>query len=398
MKKSRRWIGYLLIALAIAAASVWALRPRPVGVDAQPVVTGRFEQAIDEEGRARVIDRFVVSAPVAGLLERPWLRVGDAVTDGAIVAIIRAAPPAIRDPRTAAELRERIGAAEAGQARARAGVEQAKAALERANADWERTRRLAGQGFVSASVEEQARLDVRQQTEALRAAESQAEAARHELMAARASAQEGPPPGASLAQLPRREIRTGSAGTVLKVLQQSEAVVAQGTPLFELGDVRLLEVAAELLSQQAAQVSPGMPVRMSAGTGTPAFEGKVRLVQPVARTKVSALGVEEQRVTVVIDPVPEAPPGVGDGWRVDVSIVTRVEPQATLAPVGAVFRDGDGWAVYVVDGGVARRRPVELVARNARHAWIGQGLAAGDSVVVYPPDALRDGVRVATRG
>jgi HlyD family secretion protein len=123
----------------------------------------------------------------------------------------------------------------------------------------------------------------------------------------------------------------------------------------------------------------------------------VRLVQPVARTKVSALGVEEQRVTVVIDPVPEAPPSVGDGWRVDVSIVTREVPQATLAPVGAVFRDGDGWAVYVVEDGVARRRPITLGARNARHAWTTGGLRAGESVVVYPPDSLRDGMRIAQR-
>jgi HlyD family secretion protein len=397
MRKSRRWIGYVLVALAIAAATAWALQPRPVSVALREVASGRFEQTIEEEGKARVVDRFVVSTPVTGLLERPWLRVGDAVGAGAIVAIIRPAPPAIRDARTAAELRERVGAAEASQARARAGVEQAKAALERANAEYERTRRLAGQGFVSASVEEQARLAARQQAESLRAAESQAEAARHEVLAARAAAQEGPPAGGAPRPPPRREIRTGSAGTVLRVLQESEAVVAQGSPLFELGDVRLLEVAAELLSQQASLVAPGMPVRMSAGAGTPVFEGRVRLVQPVARTKVSALGVEEQRVTVVIDPVPEAPPSVGDGWRVDVTIVTRVQEGATLAPVGAVFRDGDGWSVFVVDGGVARRRPVGMQSRNARHAWIVDGLQPGESVVVYPPDSVRDGVRVAPR-
>ena len=392
-----RSLVYAGIALAALAVAAWALMPRPVRVELATVATGRFEQTIEEEGKARVSERFVVSAPVSGLLERSWLKVGDGVEPGAVVGVIRPAPPAIRDARTSVELRERAGAAEAALARAQAGVGQARAGLDRLSADYERTRKLAGQGYVSASVEEQSRAALRQQAELLKAAQFEAEAAAHELGLARAARREGPIAADPKRPEPRWEIRSARGGTVLKLLLDSETVVASGTPMLEIGDVRALEVVAELLSQDAAGVAPGMAVRLTAGRAVAPFEGRVRLVEPTARTKVSTLGIEEQRVNVVIDPVPAAPAGVGDGYRVNIAVVTRVEEGARLLPLGAIFRDGDGWSVFAVEQGVARRRRVELAGRNQQSAWIGGGLADGASVVVYPPDTLADGMRVTPR-
>ncbi|HVL58718.1 MAG TPA: HlyD family efflux transporter periplasmic adaptor subunit, partial [Burkholderiaceae bacterium] len=259
--KLGRFLAYAGVVVAIASAAAWALAPRPVRVELQPVRIDRFEQLVREEAAARVSDRFVVSTPVSGLLERPWLRVGDPVAPGAIVALMRPAPPAIRDARTVAELRERAAATEAALLRARANVELARTALERAQSDHQRIRELASRGYVTASAEEQARNLVTQQAQSLKAAEFGAQAAQHELLQAQAAVREGQwtggPPKAS-----QLEIRTERAGTVLKILRDSEAVVAAGTPVFELGDVSVLEIVAEVLSQDATAIRPGMPVRM----------------------------------------------------------------------------------------------------------------------------------------
>lgn len=420
---------YLAAALVLLGVLLWALFPKPLRVELATAQFGPFEESIEEEGQARVIERFVIAAPVAGLLQRPELQVGDRVQTGDLLAVIRPPLASLRDARSAAELRERVAAAEASHERALAGVEQARVAHLRALAEQGRNRELFEQGFVSARLEEQTRLAEREAQQALRASQLAAQVAEHEVRAARAAAREGvaarldePPP------LPQ-SIRAQRPGTVLRRFEENETVVAAGAPLLELGDLRHLEVVVDLLSQQALRVSPGARVWLSAGMGTVAFEGRVRRVEPVARTRISALGVEEQRTRVLIDLVDAPQAGLGDGWRLETRIVLRSQERVLRVPVGAVFRDpgrigsqtvspvqggnaqepdaiaapagpgwevglGSDWGVYAVVRGRAERRPVTLLGRNAWQAWV-EGIDPGTSVIVYPPETVREGSRVS---
>lgn len=382
-------------ATLIATLSGWALRPRPLTVDVAPVREARFELTVDEEGKTRVRDRYMVSAPVAGRLERIALRPGDAVSPGQTIALIRPAPPALQDARTIAQLRERLGAAEAGALRADANLARARAALEQAQADAQRAGQLAAKGFTARSVEDQARLSLAQQQEALRAAQSEQHAAAHERALAQAALAQSDS-GRRGAPDARLEVRSPSEGRVLRVLQESETVVGIGTPLVEIGDPATIEAVVEVLSQDAARIAPGMAVSMTASDALPRATGQVRRVEPSARTKVSTLGVEEQRVNVVVDF--DAPPAaIGDGFRVDARIVVLARDAVTVTPIGALFRDAGGWAVFAVRDGRARKTAVEVGGRNQREAWIVGGLTPGHTVVVYPPDTVHDGARIRMR-
>lgn len=387
----------LLLAVAVAALAalaLWAFRPQPVAVEVREVATGRFEQTIDEQGRTSVRDRYTVSAPVPGLIERIALDAGDAVARGDVIAVLRPAPPALQDTRTQAELRERVGAAEAAALRARANEARASAAAELARQDYARAKRLAEQGFTSRSAEDNARLVLTQQEQASKAAQFESHAAEHDLEMARAAltrGARGTNPG-------RLEIRAPVAGRVLRVMQRSEAVVAPGSALVELGDPASLEAVIDVLSQDAPRIATGAKVRMSFSQAIAPAEGRVRRVEPSARTKISTLGVEEQRVAVVVDfDAASTSAVVGDGYRIDAQIVVLERDAVTLAPVGALFRDADGWAVFVASGARAERRAVQVGARNQSLAWIERGLDPGERVVVYPPETLRAGVRIAPR-
>jgi len=396
--KRRGWIVVAAAACAVAGLAVWAFRPQPVSVETAAAVLGDFEQTIDEEGKTRVRDRYVVGAPAAGQIDRITLRVGDAVTAGTVVAVLRPSVPALRDARTAGELRERLGAAEAAKLRADAALARQRAALELARSEAERAAKLAAQGFSSKAALDDARLKVEQQTQALRAAEFEQHAAEHELALARRTLAQGDE-AARGGGTARIEIRSPVPGQVLRVVQESAGPVTTGAPLLEIGDPASLEAIVDVLSQDALRIAPGMPVRLATSSGLPPLQGTVRRVEPSARTKISTLGVEEQRVYVVVDFVapPQVRSALGDGYRVDASIVVLARGSVPLVPIGALFRDGAGWAVFVVDGGVARKRGVELGARNQRSAWITKGLRADETVIAYPPDAVRDGVAVRSR-
>ena len=382
-------------ALAGAALLAWSFRPQPVPVETRVVGLARFEATVDEEGRTRVRDRFTISAPAAGRLERITLEAGDTVSAGELLAVIRPAPPALQDSRTLAQLRERVGAAQAGLLRAEANAARAQAALAQARADARRADELAQRGFASPSAAEAARLAQVQREQELGAARFEQRAAAHELAMAQAALAQTERPGRD-GRASALEIRAPVAGRILKVVQESEAVVAAGAPLLDLGDPASLEAVIEVLSQDATRIAPGMPVRMQAASGGAELAGRVRLVQPSARTKISALGVEEQRVDVVAD-LDRVPASVGDGYRVDARIVVLAEDSVPVVPVGALYREGEGWSVFVLDEGRARRREVRITARNQRVARVAEGLAAGDTVIVYPPDTVRDGVRARPR-
>jgi HlyD family secretion protein len=382
-------------ALVVAALVAWALQPRPVAVETAEVRAGAFEQAVADDGKTRVRDRYVVSAPLAGRIERIDLEPGDPVRQGQIVALLTPTAPAFLDERTVRELTERIGAAEAQLARAKAETAKVQAQRDQARADVERQARLSKEGFVSGSALEQSQLNLRTMERAAEAARFAEDAAGHDVAQARAALSRYKS-GTPTAGWP---VTSPVTGSVLKLVQKSEGAVALGAPLLEVADPRTLEIVVDVLSQEAVGIRPGMAARVELGAGVPALAARVRLVEPAAFTKVSALGVEEQRVNVILDfaePLDKVQT-IGDGFRVDAHIVTFVEKDAVKAPVGALFRQGAGWAVFVVDGDRARLRSVEIPRRNTSEAMVAAGLKAGERVVVYPSDALRDGARIETR-
>ncbi len=400
----RRTLILLAVALAAGAALLaWAFSPRPVEVELATADRARFEQTIDEDARTRLRDRYLVSAPLAGRLARIALREGDAVEAGAVVATLSPALAPLIDERTLVGLQARVEAAEAGVLRAAARVERARVAVEQARGEQVRSEQLAQKGFVSPTKLESDRLAVAAASRELEAAEQDRHVATHDVDQARAAlgtARQG------RAGRPF-EVRAPAAGRVLKVVQASEAPVALGAPLLELGDTRRLEVVAPLLTVDALRTKPGDRVWIERWGGPGTLEGRVRLVEPAAFTKVSALGVEEQRVNVLIDIAsPHAAwAALGDGYRVSVRIVVLEVPDAVRVPVSAVFPlprpvDAPGeprWAAFVPRDGRARRVELDVGARNGVHAWVRSGLAPGDAVIVYPPSGVDDGVRVRAR-
>jgi len=392
-RRNKLALGGVLAALALLVA--WALRPQAVAIETAEVVRGTFEQTVSYDGKTRVRERYVVSAPLAGRLERIALRAGDTVEKDQVLALLTPTAPAFLDARTSRELQGRIGAVQALHARARAETAKSAAQRDQAQADLERQARLAKEGFVSETAREQAGLALRTAERTLDAARYAEDAARHELAQARAALalyQSGEA-GA------KWEVTSPVKGTVLKVVQESEGAVALGAALIELADPKGLEAVVDVLSQEAVGIRPGMPARIELGQGVAPLAARVRLVEPAAFTKISALGVEEQRVNVVLDfaaPLDRLQT-IGDGFRVDAHVVVFRQENALKAPVGALFRDGAGWAVFAVDGERARKRAVKVPRRNGTEAMLEDGLQPGERVVVYPSDALKDGARVSVR-
>jgi HlyD family secretion protein len=383
--------------LAAVVLMVWAFAPRPVEVEVGEVAQGRFEATVEEDGRTRLRDRYVLSAPLAGLLDRIALREGDAVAANAVVATLTPVLAPMLDERTLREQQVRVEVAQANVARVAARVGGAQVAVQQARNEVTRSEQLAGQGFVSPTKLETDRLAVQAAQKDLEAAVQEGHVAAHEVEQARAAllaVRRKPGSGGAF------ELRAPIAGRVLRVLQTSESAVALGTPLIELGDTTRLEVVAELLTTDALQARPGSAVSIERWGGPGALQGRVRLVEPGAFTKVSALGVEEQRVKVLVDITspPEQWRALGDAYRVGVRIVTQAADGVLKVPVGAVFpvREG-GMAVFVADGGRARLHKVDVAARNGTHAWVRSGVAAGTQVIVYPPPSVADGQRIHVR-
>ncbi len=371
----------------------WAFYPKPLLVDVANVEVGRFERRIEESGKTRLRDRFVVSAPVAGRLARSRLREGDTVLAGQVVAIIWPAPPPLLDERKRQEQTEQVAAAEAGVARATASLNKAELALTQAAADLQRHESLAARGFISSTQVENSRLTTQQRQRETDVARQDKRAADHQLAQVRVALQR-----ARVRDLKQQALSVvaPAAGKVIKLRQQSEAVVAAGMPLLEMGDPAALEVVVELLSEDAAQIKPGMRAILSNWGGTGDLQARVRLIEPAAFTKISALGVEEQRVNVILDLTspPEQWATLGDNFKADVSIAVQSAEQVTLVPVGALFPQGSRSALFVLDAGRARLHEVELVARNGSVAWIKTTLKPGTQVINYPPSVLLDGTRV----
>jgi HlyD family secretion protein len=391
------WVRRTVLAVVLAAIG-WlafrALRPTPVAVDAARVGRGPFEESVEEDGRTRVRDRYLVSAPLAGRLERIALRAGDPIDADSVVAVIQPIAPPLLDARATRELGERVGAAEAALEQAGAELARVRTARDQRRVDFERAQKLAADGIIASSDLDQVRLALDLAERELTAAEAGVHTAEHDLASARAALGRMRDGGDE----PFR-VTAPHGGRVFRVLQESAGVVGQGTPLLEIADPADLEIVVDVLTSDAVRIVPGAPVVIERWGGETPLDGRVRLVEPSGFTKLSALGVEEQRTNVIIDLT--SPPAtwqsLGDGFRVDARIVVFRAEDALTMPAGALFRDGDGWSAFVVEGGRARKRTVASPRRNARQALVEDGLADGDVVVLYPTDAIADGVAVTTR-
>ncbi len=387
-------IAGFLLALLVIAGVVWSLLPRPIPVELAVVAKGRFVATVDEDGKTRVRERYVVSAPLSGRLSRVQLKVGDRVKDGDVIATIIPSPAPFLDPRSRREAQERLGAAEAALDRAKALVERAKAQAVQADQEYARTRTLVERGASTTQALERAELAKRVAYRDLRAAEFQLHAAEHKLDQARvllARYSNGDKEASEI-----WSVTAPVAGVVLKVSQESETVVQPGSSILEIGDARDLEVVVDVLSTDAVEIRPGAQVTIEHWGGPSVLAGRVRRVEPAAFTKISTLGVEEQRVNVLIDIVSplERWSGLGDAYQVDAKIVVFTQEDATIIPAGALFRRGERWNVFVSEDGRARVREVTLIRRSGRVAAVSEGLDVGDRVIVYPSDRVSDGTRI----
>lgn len=394
---SGRWIRRALWGTAIAAAAaglVYAWLPKPVQVDMEPARVDAMQVSVDEDGQTRVKERHLVSAPLAGNMARIELKAGDRIDRGAVLARILPVEPALLDARTKAGSEARVQAATAAQKQARSTIDRAKIALEQTEKETDRVRDLAKTGSVAAAELERAELLLRARREELQSAELGAKVADHELEVARAALRrvQGPASGEQF------EVTSPISGAVLRIVQQSEGVVMPGAPLVELGDPASLEIVVDVLTADAINIRPGARVSIERWGGEP-LRAHVRNVEPSAFTKLSALGVEESRVNAIIDlDEPRTKwEGLGDGYRVEARVTIWEAPDALVVPDGALFRDGESWAVFAVRDGKAELTHVEVGRKNGRVAQVVRGLQAGDRVILHPSDRVVHGVRVAPR-
>jgi HlyD family secretion protein len=382
---TRRRIGWITAGVVALVLALLSLRPTALDVQVAEVGRGPLETTVDGEGMTRVRDRYLIAAPITGRVQRITLRAGDAVAGGAVVARITPLP---LDPSAAAQARAHLASAQAGLREAEARVAQAREALDQADRTAARMRAVADEGAISVETAERAELELAAARRNHEAAVSRAQAVAAEVAAARAALL-GTSPGATDVAV----IRAPASGRVLSVPERSERVVAAGTPLIQVGDAHGLEVVVDVLSTEAVRVQPGAAMRIIEWGGDSALAARVRLVEPAGFTKISTLGVEEQRVNVIGDLL-QAPPELGDGYRVQARIVTWSSPAVLKVPNSALFRSGGGWSLFVVDGGRARLRNVEIGHRGTHETEIRDGLESRETVILFPSDRIAVGARV----
>lgn len=386
--------------LAVAALFAWAVWPRPIPADFATIGTGPLTVTVEDEGVTRIEDLYTVSAPTGGTVQRSPRRVGDVVQAGqTVLASIRPAAPAFLDARALRAAQAAVAAARSGVGLAEAQVAQARAELDFAQSDLARAMELARRETISTRELDRIRLQVASAQSALASAEAAQDVRQRELESAQANLiqpglDEGAGTGCCI------DVRAPVSGRVLRIMVESEQVVQAGTPLVEVGDPGRLEVAVDLLSRDAVRVDAGASAIVD-GWGGPALEGRVVRVEPTAFTRVSALGIEEQRVRTVIALLdPEAyRDRLGHNFRIVARIAVWQEDEVVQVPLGALFREAGDWAVFVVDADErARLRRVVLGERTMQAAQVLDGLEPGERVVLHPSDRIADGVAVEPRG
>lgn len=394
---TRERIVILLLGLLVAGGFVYGFMPRPVPVDMLAVTRGPLAVSVEEEGKTRVMERYVVSAPMSGYARRIDLKVGDPVKPGQVLALLEPSRSDVLDPRSRAQARAQARAAEAALAVARENARVASAEARLANQELTRIEALGQSRFLSMQAVDQARSNAARTQAAQQAAEYGVNVARFQLDTARAVLARD----ASLESGAADEtlsVRAPVEGRVLKVLHQSEGTVRAGEPLIEVGNPEALEVEVEVLSTSAVKVSKGARVILERWGGSP-LQGAVRVVEPAGYTKVSALGVEEQRVRVIVDFTSPRQDWqrLGDAYRVEASFVVWEGSDVLQAPSSALFRHNNGWAVFVISDGRARLKPIQVGQRSSLQAQVLDGLKQGDKLIVHPDDKVLDGVRVKAR-
>jgi HlyD family secretion protein len=385
------------VASVVVLFLVWAMRPQPIPADFATLSKGELLVTIGDEGETRVKDVYIVSAPVAGRVERIEMDVGDTViANETVLALFQPQDPSVLDARSRSEAEAGVGMAEAERARA-------QAQLDFAQSDMRRQEQLFREGTISEVALDRARLSVRTARSSLDQAVTTAAKRRTDLNTSRAAmATAGRPtgPGTKIDYIP---VRAPVNGRLLRRMQQSEAILAAGTPLLEIGDPATMEIVTDLLSTDAVKVKERQEVIIEDWGGAQALKGIVRRVEPFGFTKVSALGIEEQRVNVIIDFVSprEEWASLGHGYRVETRVVIERRDNVLMVPVSALFRVGSDWAVFRVagdaDGGTVKTVKVKIGSRNTLNAEIVEGLKAGDVVILHPSDEIAEGVNVAAR-
>lgn len=387
MKLSKRtWI-YIAIAALLAIILFVAFLPDPIPVETAPIGRGPMRVTVDEDGKTRTVDRYVVAAPVSGRLQRIEIREGREIAEGEIVAKIDPAPT---DAARSQELDAMVDAASSAVREAQAAAARARASVEQTRRERSRIAELAREGVVSqaqlddaTTAEETARRD-------LAAAEAGVRSAASNLEAARARALPNRPAGAEASV----DVHAPAAGRVLRIPERSSRIVQAGETLLEVGNANRLELVIDVLSEDAVRIEPGDPVIVEEWGGPRPLTGSVLVVEPSAFTKISALGIEEQRVNVIAG-IENAPESLGDGYRIEASIVVWQDPDAVQVPVSSLGRTGEEWSVFVVEDGRAVRRTIRIGERNQRSAVVLEGLSEGDRVIVHPGNEIADGVKVA---
>ena len=394
-KNLRRFLPWLGL-LALVALVAWGLWPKPVVIETGTVARGPLTVRVSEEGKTRVRNRYVVAAPVAGKMRRVALKPGDDVKAGeTILTAIEPVAPPLLDPRARAQAEAAVSAHEASRKQAVGTLDSRRAALKITEAERDRVRSVTRAGSISETERDRAEGDASIRAADVRAAEFALQVVEHELAQARAALER---PDAIIAGN-LVEVKSPVSGLVLKVMQESESVVTPGTQILEIGDPAAIEIEAEILSRDAVAIHPGDAVEVEQWGGENPLDGRVRRVEPAAFTKISALGVEEQRVIVLSDlvEIPEAAKALGDRFRVEVRVAVWHADDVLVVPAGALFREGNAWKTYVFRSGAARLTPVDAGHSDGRQTEIISGLQAGDEVLLHPPDTVKDGTAVKKR-
>ncbi len=386
-------IAIATIILAAIAAVAWALWPKPTSVQVDVARLRDITLTVEAEGQSRIREVFTISAPVAGQVQRINLHAGDAITTGStIVARIVPARSTLLDARSREIAIANRDAARAAVDLAGAQLQQAEAKAAFAQGEFQRAQQLVHRGSISERAYEKAGLDLAEAKAYVKSMAAQLMVRNGEMQSAEAVLRQEPVGGNDCCV----EIKAPVSGTILKVRTESEQVVSAGTPLVDVGDPNDLEITTDVLSQDVAQIRPGVTATI-VDWGGPALKARVRKVEPAAVTKVSALGIEEQRVPVVLDFVEEVPNTTfpGHGYRVTVRIKVWEGHPLLAVPIAALVRRGSNWTVYVAQKGRASERNISVGAMNDDVAEITGGIAADEKVILHPPDILTDGGRIS---
>lgn len=397
--KFKSWFSLICFVGLVTALLVYAFMPRAKAVDLAKIEYGPLVVTVVEDGRTRIKEKYVVSAPLAGRLMRIRLKSGDIVTEGqTLLATIEPTDPALLDPRAHAEAEARLSAAEAAHNRTAPALAKALAATEHAERELTRARELASNNAITEVELAERILAHRTSTQDYRAAEFDREIARFEVEQARAALTRTQPEESAQEQV-YFEIRAPISGHVLRVLQESATVVSPGTELIEVGNPKDLEVEVDVLSSDATQIRSGARAWLDQWGGETSLPAAVRLVEPTGFTKISALGVEEQRVNVIVDftgPLEERE-SLGNGFRVEANIVTWEQPRVLRVPTSALFRREQDWAVFRLVEGRAQLTKLKIGRRNAFWGQVLSGLQEHDQVIVHPSDEISEAIRVRSR-